>query len=97
MRWVALFDDTPKMADVRKRAHAEHVAYLAAHSTEILIAGGLHSEPGLPLAGGLWVMEAANRDEAVRLVENDPYFVPGIRTYRLFQWGKSLEGRPVVL
>ena len=97
MRWVALFDDTPQMAEIRKRAHAQHCAYLEAHSTEILIAGGLYPEPGAPLTAGLWVMEAANRDDAVRLVENDPYFVPGARPYRLFVWGKTVEGKPVVL
>lgn len=97
MRWVALFDDTPKMPDVRKRAHAAHLAYLSAHTHEILIAGGLYPDVGAPIVGGLWIMEAADRDEAIRLIEGDPYFVPGVRTYRLFVWGKTLEGQAALL
>ena len=35
-------------------------------------------------------MEVGSREEAVRLVEADPYFTLGLRKhYRLFVWGKA--------
>jgi len=38
----------------------------------------------------LWVLEVSDRAEAVRLVEEDPYFKLGLRTgYDLFVWGKA--------
>jgi hypothetical protein len=46
--------------------------------------------PGEWFCGGLWVLEVADRDEAVRLVEGDPYFMLGLRrSYELFVWGKA--------
>ena len=35
-------------------------------------------------------MEVDSRDEAVGLIENDPYFTQGLRQrYRLLVWGKA--------
>jgi len=55
-----------------------------------VIAGGLRPAPGEAYCGGLWVMEVESRDDAVRLVEGDPYFQRGLRRgYRLLVWGKA--------
>ena len=96
-RWVAIFDDTADMLDVRKQFGQQHLAYLETHKDKILIGGGLRPAPGEAFVGGLWVLEVANRDEAVRLIENDPYYRAEFRTYRLFTWGKALEDRSVTL
>ena len=69
---------------------------IAANKGKILIAGGLRPAPGETFIGGLWVLEIANRDEAVALIENDPYYQPEHRKYRVLAWGKALDG-PVVL
>ena len=42
------------------------------------------------------MLEVASRDEAVALIENDPYYQPEHRKYRVLAWGKALDG-PVVL
>jgi len=98
MRWVAIFDDAPGMVSVRsKRGMADHIAYLRRNAEEILIAGGLRESPGKQIVGGLWVMEVSTRKRAVELVENDPYFASGYRTYRLLSWAKALEDREVSL
>lgn len=91
-RWVAIFEDHPReIGDpIRKNHHQAHFDYLSAHSDRILIGGGLRPDPDEWYCGGLWVLEVATRDEAVTLVENDPYFTLGLRkNYRLMIWGKA--------
>lgn len=97
MRWIAIFDDKPGMLAVRQEREPRHLAYLREHENEILIAGGLREAPGASFVGGLWVLEVASKDRAVELVENDPYFVPEHRGYRLLTWGKALADKQVVL
>lgn len=97
MRWVAIFDDKPAMLAVRQEREPLHLAYLRAHESEILIAGGLREAPSAGFVGGLWVLEVESKERAVELVENDPYFVPEHRSYRLLTWGKALADKRAVL
>ena len=90
-RWVAIFEDTEIMPQVRSQFEAEHFAYLDAHADNILLAGGLRPAPGEPFVGGLWVLEVADRDEAIRLILLDQYHRRGWRQYRLLAWGKAFE------
>jgi uncharacterized protein len=90
-RWVAFFEDEPGMLDVRRERELLHLAYLDQHASEILIAGGLREALGAAFVGGLWVMEVASRELAVELIENDPYYVPALRRYRLLTWGKAFD------
>jgi len=96
-RWVAYFEDEPGTMDVRRERESLHFAYLARHAQEILLAGGLRETPGATFVGGLWVLEVASRERAVELIENDPYFVPACRRYRLLVWGTAFPGRQVTL
>ena len=52
MRWIALFTDTPDMLAIRAERGEQHLAYLRAHTDEILIAGGCREAPGEPFVGG---------------------------------------------
>ncbi len=97
MRWIAFFDDQPQMLAVRKEREALHLMYLRQHENEILIAGGLREAPGSAFVGGLWALEVPSKERAVALIENDPYFVPALRSYRLFTWGKASGDKAVVL
>ncbi|HET6159530.1 MAG TPA: YciI family protein [Dongiaceae bacterium] len=96
-RWVVTFDDTDGMLEVRKRHGPEHLAYLDANKDKILIGGGLRPAPGEPFVGGLWILEVADRAEAVRLIEADPYYRPEYRKYRVLAWGKAFEDRFITL
>jgi uncharacterized protein YciI len=90
MRWVAIFDDQEAREPIRKEHSTAHFDYLAAHREQIVLAGGLRPAPGEWYCGGLWVMEVDSRDEAVGLIEGDPYFRLGLRKgYRLLVWGKA--------
>jgi len=89
-RWIVLFEDNADAGWVRKNHAQAHFDYLAAHADSIVIGGGLRPAPDAWWEGGLWVMEVESRDEAVRLVEADPYFTLGLRKgYRLALWGKA--------
>ena len=97
-RWVAIFEDAPDTAEIRRAQTDAHLAYLGDHADEIVIGGGLRPAPDEWYCGGLWVMEVATRERAVQLCENDPFFKAGLRTgYRLFVWGKALPDRTVTL
>jgi uncharacterized protein YciI len=97
MRFVALFDDTPEMDDVRRRLEPEHLRFLEEHHAEIPMAGGLRNEYGGAHVGGLWVFEVASRSRAVQLIESDPYYVACPRKYRLLAWGKALPHLQAVM
>lgn len=98
MRWVAIFHDAPGMAKVRTAdGIALHDAYLRSHTDEILIAGPLRQDPEGPIVGGLWVMEVRTHERAVQLVEGDPYYGAGYRTYRLLAWQKALANVQAIL
>jgi uncharacterized protein YciI len=97
MRLVVIFEDTPPMADIRARLEPAHIEYLRAHSDEILIAGGLRDASGAGYVGGLWVLEVPSKERAVRLVEDDPYYVSERRPYRMLRWGKALPERMAAL
>jgi hypothetical protein len=53
--------------------------------------------PDGPIIGGLWVMEVRDRQHAVQLVENDPYYQSRLRTYQLNTWDKALPDQSVTL
>ena len=97
MRWVAIFEDTEEMLHVRKTYEPAHFEYLGAHESEIVLAGGLRNAPEGSFVGGLWVLEVPTRERAVELVEGDPYFVHGVRSYRLHVWGKAFPEKKVAL
>jgi uncharacterized protein YciI len=97
MRWVALFEDTAAMPDVRARLEPAHLAYLRANVGEIVLAGGLRESPGAGYVGGLWILEVASMERAVQLVQADPFFQAEARPYKLLVWGKALPDLPAVL
>ena len=89
MRWVAIFEDRPGALDIRAAQAEAHFDYLEQHRDQIRLAGGVRDEPGGPPDGGLWILDnIADRAEAVRLCEEDPFFVAGLRrSYVLKAWG----------
>lgn len=90
MRWVAIFEDNEGVESIRREHATAHFDYLASNRDKIVIAGGLRPGPGEWYCGGLWVLEVDSRDEAVQLVEQDPYWRRGLRRgYRLLVWGKA--------
>lgn len=97
MRWVAIFTDGPGMPEVRRDRAPAHFDYLRRNSDKVRISGGLRDVPDGPLVGGLWVIETETREEALALIEADPYWAPECRSFRLLVWGKALGDIAVTL
>ena len=97
MRWIAIFDDSPAMPEVRRKYEAEHFAYLRANQRDILIAGPLRVGPDSPFAGSMWILADMNREQVVALIGKDPYYIHTGRGYTLRQWGKALQDITITL
>lgn len=97
MRWIAIFEDSPAMPEVRRRYEPDHFAYLRANQSDILIAGPLRDGPDFPFAGSLWILAAMTKERAIELIEKDPYFIHTGRGYSLRQWGKALQDSSITL
>jgi uncharacterized protein len=75
---------------VRVEQRDAHFDYLARNVAKIRIDGGLRQTPDDPWTGGLWVIDADSRAEAVTLCEDDPFFRHGLRkSYRIMLWGRA--------
>jgi len=96
MRLVVVYKDQPEMMAHRALNEAAHFAYLDKHNDEIMIGGGLRNEPGADFVGSLWILEVTSFERAEKLVQDDPYYVPGLRNYEILVWGKA-GNREVVL
>ncbi|MEM1342153.1 MAG: YciI family protein [Pseudomonadota bacterium] len=97
-RWAVIFRDTPEMLEIRadQERRDAHVAYAKSHP-ELLIGGGLKPSAEADFCGALWIVEADTSAEVERLVREDPFFVPKLREFEIYLWGKILEDRTVTL
>lgn len=97
-RWVVIFEDTPEMLNIRAQQHLRdaHVAYVKDHP-ELLIGGGLKSDPDADFCGAMWIVETDAKSDVEKLVANDPFYQSEFRTYEIFTWGKILEDQTTVL
>ncbi|MCG7505328.1 YciI family protein [Mesorhizobium retamae] len=88
-RFVAIFEDNVGFDWVRRDHSGEHLAFLEANKTRIVLAGALRPGVDEHPSGGLWIFDVASADEAIALIESDPYFKLGLRkSYDLRVWGK---------
>ncbi|MBL4907673.1 MAG: hypothetical protein JKX94_09510 [Sneathiella sp.] len=93
-KWAVIFEDTPGMLEIRKQKLEQHLVWLAEHSERILIAGGLRITPDAPFTGGLWIVDAAEYDDVVALVLEDPFYAPLHRKFTVHAWNKA--SKPLV-
>jgi uncharacterized protein YciI len=90
-RWVCVFEDAPEMLSIRSERRLSHHAYLSQNAGTILRAGALCPDGDGPPTGALWLLDVERREEAIRLIEQDPYYEPQHRSYRLFEWRWALS------
>lgn len=67
-----------------------HLAFLEKHSATIRVAGSLRDEVGDTPVGGIWIVDAANYDEARQLFSDDPFWTEGLReSVKIFRLAKA--------
>lgn len=98
MLFIARFEDDPEAAHVRKRETENHLAFLAEHADRILVAGALREEPGDTPMGALWIIEAPDRGAAEAVIDEDPFWINGLRRSRsLLHWSRAVPDHPVTI
>lgn len=97
MLYAVLFTDDPAHGDARAKGMPEHLAFLERHRGRVRAAGPLRDAEDGVAAGGLWLVEAASRDDVVALYQADPFWSTGLRrSVRVLEWRQVFaEGRRV--
>lgn len=87
MIFVVLFEDTPSRGnEIRRQYMLAHLDFLERNATVIKAAGPLRDGGGVP-AGGLWLVEVADREQVDLLVREDPFSPTGLRqSVRVLAW-----------
>jgi uncharacterized protein len=91
-RWVVLFEDHGEVLSkpIRARLSDAHLAFLVENDQHIKLAGGLSQDIGSWYSGGLWIVEAENRESISKITQRDPYFIAGLRkSWKIALWGKA--------
>jgi uncharacterized protein YciI len=69
--------DKPMQRDLRVENRPAHLDYVRAHLSQVLVAGPLLDDEGLPI-GSMLLMEFADRRAAVAFAADDPYAKAGL-------------------
>lgn len=97
MLFVARFTDKPGIAERRSELLQDHFDWLA-NADQVLIAGALRDEPDGDSLGGLWIIEAENKEAAERVFRTDPFFANGLRAkVELYYYVKANPERKVTV
>ena len=89
--WIVIFQDGSGMLAHREQHFSAHVAYLTSRLEIFVDGASLSKDENSPPSGGIWVVQARNRADIVRLIEADPMFHPELRTYQIFATNKRLS------
>lgn len=96
MLFAIRFTDDQQKRAVRERYRADHLAWLAARSDKILVAGSLRAQPDANPAGALWIVEAGSLEEARGVFATDPFWINGLRQdVEVFHWFKAFPHQTV--
>lgn len=97
MLFAVIFTDKPGQGQLRARHLQAHIAWVADHQAEVLVAGSLRVEPEETPKGGLWIVEAPSKPAVLELMKTDPFHTCGLRQgVEVLHWSKALEGKVLV-
>jgi uncharacterized protein YciI len=87
MLFAVLFEDEAGRADdIRRQYMPAHLDFLERNASVIRAAGPLRDVDDTP-AGGLWVVQAGDREQVEALVREDPFWTTGLRrSVRVLAW-----------
>src|SRR5262245_37575933 len=96
MLFILRFTNKPEKATVLPQFYPAHVEWLKEHSSAILVAGAIRTDPDVPPIGGLWIVSAENKAEVEALFQTDPFWVNGLRQgYEILYWYKAFPDKTV--
>ncbi|WP_395055678.1 YciI family protein [Polaromonas sp.] len=97
MLFAVIFTDRSGQGTLRAEHLTAHIEWVAAHQDVVLVAGSLRSEPEAIPRGGLWVVDAASKQEVLDLMKSDPFYTCGLRDrVDVFYWSKALQRKVLV-
>ncbi|MCG7623442.1 hypothetical protein [Epibacterium sp. Ofav1-8] len=78
--WIVTFEDSDGVSALRTdpARRAAHIAFVRA-CPGLQIGGPLALTPMQDFPGAIWTVEAETRQDVMRLIQRDPYFVAGLR------------------
>ena len=98
MLFALRFTDDQQKRAVRERYRADHLAWLAARTDRILVAGSLREQLDANPAGALWIVAAGSMEEARGIFATDPFWVNGLRQgVEVFHWVKAFPDKDVLV
>ena len=87
MLFAVMFEDEPAQAAELRRKHLPHHLQFLENNRERVIAAGPLLSAADEIQGGLWLVEADDRDEVEQLVRKDPFWPTGLRkSVRISAW-----------
>ncbi|MDO9476435.1 MAG: YciI family protein [Pseudohongiella sp.] len=90
MLFVVRFTDDAEKQAVREENLQSHIEWLGARQDTILIAGSLRHEVNTRPIGGLWLVEAASKEDVEALYKSDPFWLCGLRKdVEILHWSKA--------
>jgi uncharacterized protein len=83
---ITFEDELSRAAEIRRQHMSAHLDFLQVSGWFIRAAGPLREASG-DISGGMWIVEADNREEVERLIAEDPFWVAGLRrSVRVLVW-----------
>jgi uncharacterized protein YciI len=98
MNFAILFEDDPAHSDKRQQYMSDHLAFLKRNAGRISAAGPLRDGTNGAAAGGLWIVQADNYQDAKALSEEDPLFATGLRRkITILEWKQVFADGTVLI
>ncbi|MDC8785359.1 YciI family protein [Roseateles koreensis] len=98
MLFIVQFVDHPLRQALRQSQMAAHLLWLKTHEERVLQAGSLRERVDEPAKGGLWIVEAADKEAVLSLLKTDPFWIHGLRaSVEVLHWSKAFEDRKVLI
>lgn len=91
MPYVITFVDDPDVREKKTQFRPIHIEHVERNAHRIIASGGFFPDDDDFPNGGLIILDVASREEAVRYIESDPFFINGIfSTYTIKRFKKFI-------
>jgi uncharacterized protein YciI len=92
MLHIVQLTDKPNQQELREKLMDSHLKWIEENRDWVLMAGSMRSAPGQPAQGGLWIVEATDKNDVMEKLASDPFYASGIRAkVAVFYWGLASD------